>query len=108
MKNLALLMVLLCGGCVAPSMTIYGVGTTIDGKTVAVKEAQIYGDLVGGTVVRGSIVSVSASGGYFNSTVTRENWNGMAKVGRAVVQPIIWGIVTGGVTGSAVSNAPFN
>jgi hypothetical protein len=89
-------------------MTIYGVGTTVDGKTVAVKEAQIYGDLVGNTTVRGSVVTVSANGGYYNSTVARENYQGIAEVGRAVVQPIIWGIVSAGTlnqAGGAASTA---
>ena len=63
-KIMLLLTTILCASCVAPSMTIYGVGTTVDGKTVAVKEAQIYGDLVGNTVIRGSVVTVSANGGY--------------------------------------------
>lgn len=89
-------------GCVAPSLTIYGRGMNADGKEVAVKEAQIYGDLVGGTVVRGSIVTVTANGGYYNSTVTRENYQGMAEVGRAVVQPIFWSIFSGGVAGTAI------
>ena len=92
-------------GCVAPSMTIYGRGQNSDGKAVAVKEAQIYGDLVGNTVITGSVVTVSSSGGYYNSTVARENWQGMAEFGRAVVQPIVWGIVSGGVTATAVGDA---
>lgn len=100
-----LLLTILYTGCVAPSMTIYGIGKNANGKAVAVKEAQIYGDLVGTTVVTGSIVTVSASGGYYNSTVARENWQGMAEFGRSVVQPIVWGIVSGGVAAAAVGDA---
>ena len=96
-----LLPLLLFSGCVAPSLTIYGRGRDADGKTVAVKEAQVYGDLVGNTTITGSIVTVSASGGYFNSTVARENWQGIAEAGRAIVQPIVWGIFSAGVLNNA-------
>ena len=92
---------ILCSGCVAPSLTIYGRGQNADGKAVAVKEAQIYGDLVGSTTVVGSVVTVTASGGYFNSTVARENWQGIAEAGRAIVQPIVWGIFSAGVLNNA-------
>lgn len=96
-------------GCVAPSMTIYGRGVTYDRngneKAVAIKEAQIYGDLAGNTTVSGSIVTVSAESGYYNSTVTRENYKGIAAIGRTWLQPIIWGAVGGGVAGDAISNA---
>lgn len=100
-KSMMLLTLIFYTGCVAPSLTIYGVGTTAEGKTVAVKEAQIYGDLAGETTVKGSVVTVSASGGYYNSTVARENWQGIAEVGRSTIQPIVWGIVSGGVLNSA-------
>lgn len=95
-------------GCVAPSMVIYGRGTAVTRtgpKTVAVPEAKIYGDLVGNTVVQGSIVTVTASGGYYNSTVTRENYKGIAAIGRTWLQPIIWGAVSGGVVGGAINQA---
>ena len=66
MRFMLLSLAILCSGCVAPTLTIYGRGMNADGKAVAVKEAQIYGDLVGNTTVQGSIVTVSSSGGYYN------------------------------------------
>jgi hypothetical protein len=109
MKLLVLLPVILFPSCVAPSLTIYGRGTAVarDGTTteVAVKEAQIYGDLVGDTVITGSLVTVKASGGYYNSTVVRETYLGAAEIGRSTIQPIVWSIVTGGVLGTSIGAA---
>lgn len=109
MKIIILTVAIALSGCVAPSLTIYGRGTSIgkDGITrdVAVKEAQIYGDLVGNTSVKGSLVTVTTEGGYYNSTVIKETYSGAAEVGRSVVQPIVWGIVTGGVLGQSIGAA---
>ena len=97
--------ILLFPSCVAPSLTIYGRGVTAEGKEVAVKEAQIYGDLAGNTTVRGSLVTVTAEGGYYNSTVIKETYEGAAEIGRSTIQPIVWSIVTGGFLGTSVGAA---
>ena len=109
MKYIVAILALSLSGCVAPSITIYGRGTSIDmkgnRKTVAVKEFQAYGDIIGKSSIKGSIVEFSTDGGYYNSPVVEKTYDGIAKVGRATVQPIIWGPVTGAAVGQGIGLA---
>ena len=105
-------LVVLCmalAGCVAPSMTIYrqGILKDKDGnkKATAVKALQFYSNTYGKTRIAvdegsGRSVVIEAEGGIDNSTLAKVNYAGVAQVGRAIVQPIIWGAFTGGTLGA--------
>ena len=90
----SLLAMFMITGCVAPSLTIYGRGTSVnkDGlrKTVAVKEMQAYGDFHGKTKITGSLVSIDAEGGYYNSPIVRETWKGIHDTAVGIGQPLIF------------------
>jgi hypothetical protein len=70
-----------------------------------VKEVQLYGDLVGNTTVKGSIASVTAEGGYYNSTTVRETYSGAAEIGRSWFQPLMTWLGMGAVFNNAAGAA---
>ena len=93
-------------------MTIYRMGTNTNGGTAAVKAIQFYGDFdaAHSIDVTPDRVAISSQGPYINSRMADVNYKGAAEVGRAVIQPVVWGIVTGGllseVAGTAAAAAP--
>ena len=99
MKALVLLAsTALLTSCVAPSMTIYRAGTNAKGGTVEQSKKFSFMGILTGTLIKsrtaGNVTDPQRGRPYTNSRTAAVNYAGAAKVGRAVVQPMCWGLVT--------------
>ena len=128
MKKFLILIPLLLCSCA--SQTFYGTGTNREGATVAVKQFQNYGDLVGNVVMTGSsltvtqptepipvarMIAVNKKGEYigvneipmmagvYNSRVNDSMWNGASKAIRSVSN--LAGTIGAAMFGGAVVGA---